>query len=50
MAITQKATIITGASRGIGAGLVDAIVHLAEARQVTGEVLHVDGRAHVGKW
>jgi short-subunit dehydrogenase len=32
MAITQKAAIITGASRGIG------------------EVLHVDGGAHVGKW
>ena len=30
--------------------IADAVVYLAEARQVTGEVLHVDGGAHVGKW
>ena len=30
--------------------IVDAIVYLTEAAQVTGEVLHVDGGAHVGKW
>ncbi len=30
--------------------IVDAIVFLTEAGQVTGEVLHVDGGAHVGKW
>jgi NAD(P)-dependent dehydrogenase (short-subunit alcohol dehydrogenase family) len=30
--------------------IVDAVLYLAEARQVTGEVLHVDGGAHVGKW
>jgi len=30
--------------------IVDAILYLAEACQVTGEVLHVDGGAHVGKW
>jgi NAD(P)-dependent dehydrogenase (short-subunit alcohol dehydrogenase family) len=30
--------------------IVDAIVYLTEARQVTGQVLHVDGGAHVGKW
>jgi NAD(P)-dependent dehydrogenase (short-subunit alcohol dehydrogenase family) len=30
--------------------VVDAIIYLAEASQVTGEVLHVDGGAHVGKW
>ena len=29
--------------------IVDAIVYLTEAGQVTGEVLHVDGGAHVGK-
>jgi NAD(P)-dependent dehydrogenase (short-subunit alcohol dehydrogenase family) len=29
--------------------IVDAIVYLTEASQVTGEVLHVDGGAHVGK-
>ncbi len=27
-----------------------ALVYLTEAGQVTGEVLHVDGGAHVGKW
>ena len=30
--------------------IVAAIVYLTEAGQVTGEVLHVDGGAHVGKW
>jgi NAD(P)-dependent dehydrogenase (short-subunit alcohol dehydrogenase family) len=30
--------------------IVDAIVYLTEARQVTGEVLHVDGGAHIGQW
>ena len=30
--------------------IVDAIVYLTEADQVTGEVLYVDGGAHVGKW
>jgi enoyl-[acyl-carrier-protein] reductase (NADH) len=27
-----------------------AVVYLTEANQITGEVLHVDGGAHVGKW
>jgi NAD(P)-dependent dehydrogenase (short-subunit alcohol dehydrogenase family) len=30
--------------------VADAVVYLTEARQVTGEVLHVDGGAHNGKW
>ena len=30
--------------------IVDAVVYLTEARQITGEVLHVDGGAHSGKW
>jgi enoyl-[acyl-carrier-protein] reductase (NADH) len=30
--------------------IVDAVLYLTQARQVTGEVLHVDGGAHVGKW
>ncbi|HTA87645.1 MAG TPA: SDR family oxidoreductase [Silvibacterium sp.] len=30
--------------------IADAVVYLAEARNVTGEVLHVDGGAHVGQW
>jgi NAD(P)-dependent dehydrogenase (short-subunit alcohol dehydrogenase family) len=30
--------------------VVDAVLYLAHARQVTGEVLHVDGGAHSGRW
>jgi NAD(P)-dependent dehydrogenase (short-subunit alcohol dehydrogenase family) len=30
--------------------IVEAVVYLTEAGQVTGEVLHVDGGAHSGKW
>jgi NAD(P)-dependent dehydrogenase (short-subunit alcohol dehydrogenase family) len=30
--------------------IADAVLYLTEAGQVTGEVLHVDGGAHVGKW
>ena len=30
--------------------IVDAVLYLAEASQVTGEVLHVDGGAHAGRW
>jgi NAD(P)-dependent dehydrogenase (short-subunit alcohol dehydrogenase family) len=30
--------------------VASAVVYLTEARQITGEVLHVDGGAHVGKW
>jgi NAD(P)-dependent dehydrogenase (short-subunit alcohol dehydrogenase family) len=30
--------------------IVEAVLYLTEAHQVTGEVLHVDGGAHVGKW
>jgi NAD(P)-dependent dehydrogenase (short-subunit alcohol dehydrogenase family) len=30
--------------------IVDAIVYLTEAPHVTGEVLHVDGGSHVGRW
>jgi NAD(P)-dependent dehydrogenase (short-subunit alcohol dehydrogenase family) len=32
------------------ADIVDAAVYLTEARHVTGEVLHVDGGSHSGKW
>jgi NAD(P)-dependent dehydrogenase (short-subunit alcohol dehydrogenase family) len=32
------------------ADVVDAIVYLAEAPTVTGEILHVDGGSHAGKW
>jgi len=30
--------------------IANAVVYLTEAGQITGEVLHVDGGAHVGKW
>ena len=30
--------------------IAEAVLYLARARQVTGEVLHVDGGAHVGRW
>ena len=30
--------------------IVDAVLFLTEAPRVTGEVLHVDGGAHLGKW
>ena len=30
--------------------IVDAVVYLTEAREVSGEVLHVDGGAHQGRW
>jgi NAD(P)-dependent dehydrogenase (short-subunit alcohol dehydrogenase family) len=29
--------------------ILDAVLYLAEAGQVTGEVLHVDGGAHIGR-
>jgi NAD(P)-dependent dehydrogenase (short-subunit alcohol dehydrogenase family) len=30
--------------------IATAVIYLAEAHDVTGEVLHVDGGAHVGRW
>ncbi|MBJ6724393.1 SDR family NAD(P)-dependent oxidoreductase [Geomesophilobacter sediminis] len=30
--------------------ITDAVLYLAQAGQVTGEILHVDGGAHVGRW
>lgn len=30
--------------------IVDAVLYLAAANQVTGEILHVDGGAHAGRW
>jgi NAD(P)-dependent dehydrogenase (short-subunit alcohol dehydrogenase family) len=30
--------------------IVDAVLYLTEAPRITGEVLHVDGGAHLGRW
>jgi NAD(P)-dependent dehydrogenase (short-subunit alcohol dehydrogenase family) len=30
--------------------IVDAVLYLAQAGQVTGEILHVDGGSHAGRW
>ena len=30
--------------------IAEAVVYLTEAGHITGEVLHVDGGAHVGRW
>lgn len=30
--------------------IADAVIYLAEARHVTGEILHVDGGSHAGQW
>lgn len=30
--------------------IVDAVLYLSQASEVTGEVLHVDGGAHAGRW
>jgi NAD(P)-dependent dehydrogenase (short-subunit alcohol dehydrogenase family) len=33
-----------------GRDISAAVLYLTEARQVTGEILHVDGGAHLGRW
>ena len=30
--------------------IVDAVLYLSRAGQVTGEIIHVDGGSHAGKW
>ncbi len=30
--------------------IVDAVLYLAQAEQVTGEIIHVDGGSHAGRW
>jgi NAD(P)-dependent dehydrogenase (short-subunit alcohol dehydrogenase family) len=30
--------------------VVDAVLYLAQAGRVTGEILHVNGGAHAGRW
>lgn len=34
----------------LSADIATAVLYLTEAKQVTGEVLHVDGGMHVGRW
>jgi len=53
----RKTAIVTGASQGIGAGVVNAFVErgfnvVATSRKVTqsAEVAASDGGAHVGRW
>jgi NAD(P)-dependent dehydrogenase (short-subunit alcohol dehydrogenase family) len=33
-----------------GKDIAEAVLYLTEASQITGEVLHVDGGAHLGRW
>ena len=35
---------------GAASDIAAAVLYLTEARQVTGEILHVDGGAHLGRW
>ena len=35
---------------GAATDIAAAVLYLTEARQVTGEILHVDGGAHLGRW
>jgi NAD(P)-dependent dehydrogenase (short-subunit alcohol dehydrogenase family) len=35
---------------GTSKDIADAVVYLTEASQVTGEILHVNGGSHLGKW
>ena len=59
--MSRKTAVVTGASSGIGRAVARALVAggynvVANSRRVstsgfvTGEVLHVDGGAHAGKW
>jgi len=57
---TKRTVIVTGASQGRGAVVVRGfrrfvsvnltVTYLTEGHHVTGEMLHVDDRAHVGQW
>ena len=44
--ISGKIVIVTDAPQGFA----EAVVYLVEAGHVTGEVLHLDDGAHVGRW
>jgi len=50
---TSKESLMTRSPMGTITGpedIAQAVVYLAEATHVTGEVLHVDDGAHVGRW
>jgi NAD(P)-dependent dehydrogenase (short-subunit alcohol dehydrogenase family) len=48
----METAIVTGGSQEIGTAIVQTLLHRAYdvARHATGEVLHVDGDAHAGRW
>ena len=49
----SKASLETRSPMGTISGptdIAEAVVYLTEALHVTGEVLHVDGGAHSGRW
>ena len=48
--ITDTAIARFGRRMGEIDEVVDAVMYLNDATFVTGEVLHVDGGAHAGKW
>ena len=41
---------MTATLAGDAKDIAEAVFYLTEASQVTGEVLHVDGGAHLGRW
>jgi NAD(P)-dependent dehydrogenase (short-subunit alcohol dehydrogenase family) len=54
-ALTASVPMITKGGIDMGAiaearDIAAAVLYLTEARQVTGEILHVDGGAHLGRW
>jgi NAD(P)-dependent dehydrogenase (short-subunit alcohol dehydrogenase family) len=48
----METAILTGGSQGIATAVVPTFLHRVYnvARHVTGEVPHVDGGAHAGRW
>jgi NAD(P)-dependent dehydrogenase (short-subunit alcohol dehydrogenase family) len=47
---TQMRTLSPMGTISEAKDIADAVLYLTEARYVTGEVLHVDGGAHAGRW
>ena len=44
------AIVWLGGAIAEAADIAEAVWYLTQARQVTGEVLHVDGGSHLGHW